>query len=1070
MAETLKDLLKPWMTKPFELLFHAETHRLKGTDYDRRLALVSFDNAIEVSITVYLSLNPTQRQNRTFDRSVVEKSLQNYYSKLDFFFSELETRKLPSICGKEDIQWLHGQRNEQYHSHYPGVPSLDSIGRIRNIALWIFSVLFNISDVEATLKSALSESEKSFPEIPKELVTPGLNEIVLNDSAFFIASILGSWDENTDGDNEIISVLTGDSEKWLDRIREIKKSDDKILLLRNGIWQVKEQFLFLSKLTSSFFNRHLDSIISIAIKMLSEINPMFELNPENRFAAQVYGKVSFYSNNIRRGIAQTLVFLSIHGSELRNCTLHKPKTLATLTIREVLKNADWRLWASLNDVMPTLAEAAPEEFLTSVENTLKQTPCPFDELFKQEGKGDITGMNYMTGIYWALEALAWSEEYLCRVILVLAGLAERDPGGNWGNRPAKSITTILLPWMPQTIASVEKRISSLRSAQRHYPEVTWKTLLSLLPNQHQISIGSYKPKFREYVPKDWEKEVSIKEYWLQVDEYSSMAVEMAKENVAYMSELVKHLDNLRQPSFRKFLDFLSSDSILSLSDENKSQIWETLKSFIRKHRRFSNAEWALSPEKVELLAKASKNIVPLRPELLYKYLFTDKEFELMEPDEDWHQQQERLLNERTGALKNIYIIKQIDSVLEFAQMVEAPGKVGSVFSYIAKKVDELKILPSFLNSRDPIKKQFTRGYIWSKHHREKMSWVDGLKIENWTYEDKLNLLLILPLEKEVWEKAEVVLGSNIGEYWKKITNYPFPNQDTLLPAVEGLLKNGRPLFALDCIYTHYSSKKELFKEQAVKALIDSGSSTELVNDLNVYHVAEILTMLQNDPTTDEEDLCKIEWIYLHILVHQSKAQPKTLEKRLSKNPDFFVEVIQSMYFSKKIKIEKESAKITEKTASNLWKLLTDWKRPPGLMDDGTFSDKELKAWVDKVKEKTSESGHLEVAMTRLGHVLFHAGPDPNGLWIQEAVAELLDEKDNVEIRKGFRLEIFHSRGVHYVDPSGNTERTIANGWRSKADEVENKGFVLFATMLREVARFYDNEAERVENEHNWEDE
>ncbi|HOI25720.1 MAG TPA: hypothetical protein PK581_09080 [Caldisericia bacterium] len=1070
MTEPLKNLLKPWMIKPFELLFHAETHRLKGTDYDRRLALVSFDNAIEVSITVYLSLNPIQRQNRTIKRTEVEESLKNYHTKLDFFFLELEIRKMLPKCGKDYIVWYHEQRNEQYHSQSSGVPSLDTIGTIRNIALWIFSVLFSIPDLESLLKSAITESEKSFPEIPKELVTPDITEIWENVSALLSASIIGSWDESTDGDNEIISLLTGDSGKWLNSIREIKKNDDEVILLRNGIWQVKDQFLFLSKLTTSFFDPFLDSIKSIAVKVLSEIHPMFELKPENRFAAQVYGKVSNYSHNIRRGVAQTLAFLGIHGSELKNCTLHKPKTIATSTIREVLNNADWRLWASLNNIMPILAEAAPEEFLSSVENTLKKTPCPFDELYKQEGKGDITGMNYMTGICWALEALAWSEEYLCRIILVLAGLAARDPGGNWGNRPANSITTILLPWMPQTTASIEKRTSSLTSVQKHYPEIAWKIIVSLLPKRHQMSTGSYKPKFRAYVPKDWEKEVSIEEYQLQIKEYTSLAVKMAQENMDHVSELVEYLDNVPEPSFEEFLGFLSSYEILALSDIKKTQIWETLTSFTRKHRRFSNAVWALSPDKIDLLEKASKNLVPSKPELLYKNLFTDKEFELMEPDEHWRKQQERLLIERTEALKNIYKNKQLDSVLKFAQIVEVPGKVGSVFSYIAKKVDELQILPSYLNSGDPIKKQFTRGYIWSKHYREKMNWVESLKIEKWSQDDKLNFLLILPLEKEIWEKAEIILGSNIGEYWKNITNYPFPNQDTLLPAVESLLKNGRPLFALDCIYTHYSSKKELFKEQAVKALIESGSSTELVNDLNVHHIAEILTMLQNDPSTDEDDLCKIEWIYLPILRHQSKAQPKTLEKQLSTNPNFYIEVIQSMYFSKNDKQEKESVRITEQTASNLRKLLTDWKRPPGLMDDGTFSGNALKAWVDKVKELSIESGHLEMAMTHLGRALFYAGSDPNGLWIQKAVAELLDEIDNDSIRKGFRLEIFHSRGVHYVDPSGNAERTIANDWRSKADEVEKIGLIYFSTMLREVAQFYDNEAERVANEHKGEDE
>jgi hypothetical protein len=55
------DHLPPWAKRPFELLYHAEIHFQKGSDYDKRLSVISFDNSIEVSITTYLSLKPMQR-------------------------------------------------------------------------------------------------------------------------------------------------------------------------------------------------------------------------------------------------------------------------------------------------------------------------------------------------------------------------------------------------------------------------------------------------------------------------------------------------------------------------------------------------------------------------------------------------------------------------------------------------------------------------------------------------------------------------------------------------------------------------------------------------------------------------------------------------------------------------------------------------------------------------------------------------------------------------------------------------------------------------------------------------
>ena len=86
--------LQPWAIGPFELILHAEEHLRKGEDFDRRIALISFDNSIEVSITTYLSLHPIHRGNRSYKREDVERWLHNYHTKLEFLDCELQ---IPNI-------------------------------------------------------------------------------------------------------------------------------------------------------------------------------------------------------------------------------------------------------------------------------------------------------------------------------------------------------------------------------------------------------------------------------------------------------------------------------------------------------------------------------------------------------------------------------------------------------------------------------------------------------------------------------------------------------------------------------------------------------------------------------------------------------------------------------------------------------------------------------------------------------------------------------------------------------------------------------------------------------------
>lgn len=147
--------LRPWARGPFELLLHADQHRHGGDDFDRRIAVITYDNAIEVAITTYLSLNPIQRGDRQYAKDQVEKWLHNYHTKIDFLMVEIEARQLAAVCEKAEIVWYHDLRNDQYHGGKPTVPQWEELEGIRKVAIWVFSVLFNVPDAEVRLEAGL---------------------------------------------------------------------------------------------------------------------------------------------------------------------------------------------------------------------------------------------------------------------------------------------------------------------------------------------------------------------------------------------------------------------------------------------------------------------------------------------------------------------------------------------------------------------------------------------------------------------------------------------------------------------------------------------------------------------------------------------------------------------------------------------------------------------------------------------------------------------------------------------------------------------------------------------------
>ena len=242
-------------------------------------------------------------------------------------------------------------------------------------------------------------------------------------------------------------------------------------------------------------------------------------------------------------------------------------------------------------------------------------------------------------------------------------------------------------------------------------------------------------------------------------------------------------------------------------------------------------------------------------------------------------------------------------------------------------------------------------------------------------------------------------------------------------------------------------------------MIAALSSSEPIYTIEEFDIVELIKFLQADPSVNQDDQFTVEWAYLPLL-NQLGAAPLLLESRLANHPEFFCEVVQLIYRSKREdQPSKKPTKESKAMATNAWQLLHEWKTPPGTQKDGTFNEEHFTEWLQRVKLLSTESGHLEVALTHVGQVLIHVPTDSDGLWIHRAVATALNDRVADELRNGFKMGTYNSRGVHVVDPTGKPEKELAEKFRSKAEEIENAGFQRFSVTLRDLADSYDREAE-----------
>jgi hypothetical protein len=904
-----------------------------------------------------------------------------------------------------------------------------------------------------TLKSLPKELLDHFrvivpPQLPVVLPTPNRETIA--------AALIGAWDENSPGDCTSIGAFTGMSfVQWQASIRDVWLNFPGVFEQKDGRWRVVDRRAFWNQEAPRVSDTLLDQFRDLAVKVLREDDPALDLDPDERFAAIIHGKQRAHSGLIRKGVSETLALLGAEGDSLSTCSLGKACGVASITVKEILACEDWRIWASANDILPLLAEASPDSFLQAVQDAATPGIGVFANVFAQESAG-VMGRTYITGVLWGLENLAWKTEYLVTVCRILADLAAIDPGGNWSNRPSNSLTTILLPWLPQTSASTDKRHAGVNVVCKRSENVGWKLVCSLLPQRHSTSSGTHKPIWRKFITREYKDGVPESQYWEDVLFYSDLALQMAGNDVERLAFLIDVYFNLPVDARQKLRERMCSEGVRSLCEGLRFRLWQALNDLTTNHRRFADSEnWKVPEGSLEELDAVADLLRPTAPEVRHKRLFAGNDFDLYEETDNFEEQEAKLAVRRQDAVGEIYSAGGKELLIAFIKEVGEPWRVGSALCSLGQQEYDQWILPALLKADENSLVQFAGGYVWGRYRAAGWQWVDSLPLSDWSNDELGQFFTFLPFCEETWKRVASSMAADESAYWQKASANPYEATGGLEGALEKLVSYDRPDVAIRCMQMMLHKTKTLPSDVAVKALLALNEK----HRLDAYAIGTVLSYLQKDALEKEKEIRGIEWKFMPFLGRFSHGQPVFLARWLAEDPDFFCEVIQTLYRSKKSEEDRpEPSEEAKSKARTAYHLLDEWKLPPGSQSDGTFSAEALTQWVNAVKAKCIESGHWEVAENQIGQVLRYAPVDEEGLWL-DSVCGILDQDGHDRMRSGITMEIRNGRGV-YTPDGGKWETAAAEECEKKADRAENKGFALVAQELRRLATSYRHDAER----------
>ncbi|OOV25766.1 hypothetical protein BXU11_13915 [Flavobacterium sp. LM5] len=133
---------KPWISGPRELLVHGIQHLELNTGFDNRIAMISIDNSVELTIKTYLGLPKRITKIEGLTRKRFEEVISSFPNLLDGL-EEFANEKLNGI-DLGDIEWFHRLRNQLYHDGNGITVEKEKVETYAEIAKILFENLFGI--------------------------------------------------------------------------------------------------------------------------------------------------------------------------------------------------------------------------------------------------------------------------------------------------------------------------------------------------------------------------------------------------------------------------------------------------------------------------------------------------------------------------------------------------------------------------------------------------------------------------------------------------------------------------------------------------------------------------------------------------------------------------------------------------------------------------------------------------------------------------------------------------------------------------------------------------------------
>ena len=849
-----------------------------------------------------------------------------------------------------------------------------------------------------------------------------------------VALMIEAWDIKYKGDKEFIELLISNPWDMFQKdIRTLHRGEHSCINIKGSQGEVKNRNNILEFTAVKFYDDYWDRFESTLKVVINSIGNNLS-KPKGQRGILVLGEEGLYSQGFLKGVYDFIAFVSTHKELFGSCNTYRIENLTYECLATIFNSSDWKVWGTLEPYIDSIIEWKPDLFLGLFRESLQSDDNVFKDLLNEKTEG-IIAINYGNKLCNGLQKLAYYNEYFTSSLNILFQLSK------FRKDIIESIIMILLPAHPLTKASLDSRYNIVRGFFKDDLELGWSIGVQLLPNKIFLGQAIQGLKYRDEISPVI---VPGKEYMDISRRYFSLLLEYANNDDIKLSALLSDFWHMFFDMQIKLIDCIKAKTI-----NNKQISFELYLSLVKVRERYYLYQRVGDTSNKEIIDDI-KNIIDkiegINPEFKNKLLFQKDGIFLFKSIKEIQKRQEVISKLQQDLLK-----EKIDKgeLITFISEVEDKSSIGFNLGKILKSEDDFwhffyslrkessEVFMGFINSVSQFYPEYICRYIEANLVDDEF--LSALVINDLIYNSLVNKNWIDSIDKlkliNVY-RLNLTDAYNITQYIKILINHQLYEQ------------------ALFSTYI-YLDKIDININDLMKGL----ENLEEINCelLDEYILKELILYCENQGENSKR-LGMIECKFIELFRYDKDCQLNALNNLLFYDLSLFIDLVKSIF-----RIEDDSDEVSELKGDiqhnrivHYYNILSKWISIESSID----SDDDFSSWFECVYYHAIQVKRLNIVLELLGKKLFHVKSDEICNFLAKAVVDLLERPELESLRRGYIIEAFNSRGVHWH--SDVDDRDTYNFYFEKFLYLSENGYYYTADVYKRIANEFSYSS-RIEN-------